>query len=232
MAAFLQESVGSRGPVLCGFWWTVIGVGRPGHSFVRSFIPFTHLLKHLKLIKLWLRLHPSGKEHGSRDWDKRVLRGASGHCWFASREDAGDQRPPSDGSKPFEALNKGASEKVQSLRPEGGRQMKPPGMGCRGAAGRVVAAIFLHREPVGTTVGEEWGAGTERGGGENARPPQRRLGVSEMPREVSSAIVKIGSDYLRLSNWSTNHISSNFISLTLVKGLHRRRVLSCILISQ
>lgn len=53
-----------------------------------------------------------------------------------------DQRPPLECSKPFEALNKEVSEKVQPLGPEGSPQRKLSGMRIRGNTSRVVAAAF------------------------------------------------------------------------------------------
>lgn len=71
-----------------------------------------------------------------------MVHSESGHRWLLSLEDARDQRPPLECSKPFEALNKGVSEKVRSLGPEESSQTKLLGMHCRGNMSRVVAADF------------------------------------------------------------------------------------------
>ena len=71
-----------------------------------------------------------------------MVHSESGHHWFLLLEDTRDQRPPLECSKPFEALNKGVSEKVRSLGPEGSSQTKLLGMHCRGNMSQVVAEGF------------------------------------------------------------------------------------------
>lgn len=56
---------------------------------------------------------------------------ASGRCWFTLLKDGRGLRATVECSKPFEALNKGVSEKVQSLGREGSSPMKLLGTGSR-----------------------------------------------------------------------------------------------------
>lgn len=138
MDALSQKSVGFPAPAM----WLSVGQS-PVHLFPHSFQSL--IRSNTTMSGLCLRPHPSGRSMTAAMQDKCVFHGASEHCWFAwagsqGREEARDQRPPSECAKPFEAPNKGLSKKVRSLRPEGVSQMRLPGLGWN--TGRVVAADF------------------------------------------------------------------------------------------
>lgn len=114
-----------------------------------------------------------------------MAHGESGPCRFTMLKDARDHRPPLEGSKPFEALDKEVSEKFCHEDPRETRRWSFP----RCVAGKTQVGLwqrlFLHRDRIGNQQGREAWAGRVRDRGGHRAPLSRADRVQKCPGKFS-----------------------------------------------